>query len=416
MSKYFPIQTASSCKLKWAWSSLHLNKGITTSCHRSGSSDIPDQFDQFHNTETKIAHRAAMLRGEWPGGGCEYCKNIEDAGGNSDRMFQNQIPGSYPIELESDPTLLKVDPAILEVMFSNTCNLGCVYCNASLSSTIQMEDQRWGGSKIPINEFTPKENQYRDLNLKFWSWFERNSTKLQRFHILGGEPFLQKDLQRLLDFFQQVPHPDLEFNIVSNLSLDTKLISGPLDQLADLKNNNKLKRIDLQVSIDSWIESQQYVRYNLDLDTFERNLNYVMDQNAYRIGLLSTVTSLSIGGLPALARKHREWNNKHTIFWYMHLVYPGDSVFDPTIFDFEVFASSLDETRQLLPNETWDDKKTVEIFEGIVSKLQKNCTNDVARQQKLLNFLTVNDQRRNTNWRQEFPWLEKVFKDNHVVQ
>ena len=415
MSKYFPIQTATSCKLKWSWSSLYLNKGTTASCHRAGSSVIPDDFDQFHNTNVKLAHRESMLRGEWPGGGCEYCKHIEESGGTSDRMFQNQIPDAYPSELDSNPLQTTVAPAILEVFFSNTCNLGCVYCNASLSSTIQVEDQLWGGPKIPLTDFLPADSRYKDYNPKFWNWFENNSKTLQRLHVLGGEPFLQKDLHKMLDFFEQSEHPNLEFNLVTNLSLDPQLMSRSLDRLAELKNANKLKRIDLQVSIDSWSQSQEYVRHNLKLINFERNMNYLIDKNCYRIGLLSTVNSLTIHGMPELAQKYKEWNLQQTIFWYMHLVVPNDSVFDPTIFNFDIFAESLEQTRKLLPNNTWDDKRTIEVFDGIVSKLEKQCANNVQRQRQLLNFLTVNDQRRSTSWQQQFPWLAKVLKDNHVV-
>jgi len=415
MPKYFPIQTATACKLKWSWSSLYLNKGTTSSCHRAGSSVIPDQFDQFHNTPTKISQRESMLQGQWPGGGCEYCKQIEESGGTSDRMFQNQIPGSYPVELDLDASKTHVDPAILEVFFSNTCNLGCVYCNASLSSTIQMEDQLWGNAKLPETEFIPIENQYKNYNSKFWDWLELNSKKLKRFHILGGEPFLQKDLHKLLDFFEKEDHPELEFNIVTNLSLDPKILAKPLDRLADLKSKNKINRIDIQVSIDSWDRSQEYVRHNLKLETFERNMDYIIQQNRYRIGLLSTVSSLTIHGMPALAEKYNSWNKQHPIFWYMHLVLPDTGVFNPTIFDFDVFADSLAQTRSLLPTDTWDDKRMIEVFDGIVAKLEKNCLNNVARQKELLEFLTINDQRRKTSWELQFPWLEKVFKENHVV-
>lgn len=415
MPKYFPIQTATSCKLKWSWSSLYLNKGTTSSCHRAGSSVIPDDFDQFHNTSVKLAHRESMLRGEWPNGGCEYCKHIEESGGTSDRMFQNQIPDAYPPKLDSNPLQTTVAPAILEVFFSNTCNLGCVYCNASLSSTIQAEDQLWGGPKIPLTDFLPSDSRYKDYNPKFWNWFENNSNTLQRLHVLGGEPFLQKDLHKMLDFFEQSAHPNLEFNLVTNLSLDPQLMSKSLDRLAELKNASKLKRIDLQVSIDSWDQSQEYVRHNLKLTNFERNMNYLIDKNCYRIGLLSTVNSLTIHGMPELAQKYKEWNLQQTIFWYMHLVIPSDSVFDPTIFDFDIFAESLEQTRKLLPNNAWDDERTIEIFNGIASKLEKQCSNNVQRQRQLLNFLTVNDQRRGTSWQQQFPWLAKVFKNNHVV-
>lgn len=416
MGRYFPIQTDTSCRLKWSWSSLYLNEGTTASCHRAGVSKIPEDFDSFHNTSLKVLHREKMLAGEWPGDGCEYCKNIEHSGGESDRQFQNQIPEVYPRELDHDPALTVVNPTILEVFFSNTCNLGCVYCKAGLSSTIQMEDMLHGGSIRPGSTLTVDQNQFNTYNDKFWNWFQRNSLSLDRFHILGGEPFLQKDLQRLIDFFDAVPHPNLEFNIITNLSLKSKLIVPQLEKLADIKQQGKLKRIDLLTSIDSWHPSQEYVRYGLELAQFEQNIQHILSKDSYRIGLLSTISSLTICGLPLLAQKYQEWNQVQTIFWYMHLVLPSEtSIFSPTIFDYEVFADSIDQTRRLLPDRSWDDKKTIEVFDGIVSKLKNNCVNDSQRQAQLLQFLKANDKRRNTSWQENFPWLTTVFENNNVV-
>ena len=91
--KYFPIKTQTACQLKWTWSTIQLYNGLTNSCHRVGQTVLnPDTFDHFHNTEKKINDRKLMLEGEWPTGGCEYCANIEQAGGQSDRLFQLQIP------------------------------------------------------------------------------------------------------------------------------------------------------------------------------------------------------------------------------------------------------------------------------------------------------------------------------------
>lgn len=416
MEKFFPISTETSCKLKWSWSTLYLNNGTTGSCHRASTSLIPEDFAQFHNTTEKKRDRAQMLRGKWPGYGCEYCKNIEQAGGISERQFQNKIPGTYPMELDDNQSLVEVDPAILEVFFANTCNLGCVYCNAALSSTIQMEDKAHGGPKISGFEFVPTQNKYRDFNEKFWDWLPQHSKKLQRFHILGGEPFLQKDFHRMLDFFEASDHPELEFSVVTNLSLSDKLLYPMLDRLAELKFNNKVKRIDLQVSIDSWHKSQEYVRYGLDLNVFDRNMKFLLDKGAYRIGLLSTISSLTIHGMPELAEKYIDWNRINPVFWYMILVLPNNtSVFDPTIFDFEVFEQSVNSTRELLPKQTWDDQQTLNLFDGIVSKLKNNCKTDISRQYQLLNFLNINDKRRNTSWQQQFPWLVDVFEKNHVV-
>ncbi len=237
--RQFPIRTQTSCRLKWAWSTVYLNLGVTGSCHRSSLSAIPDQFNEFHNTPIKIQDRSIMLQGQWPGNGCEYCRDIETAGGTSDRQFQNLIPDIYPSELDNDPTLTLVTPAVLEVFFSNTCNLACVYCNAKFSSSIQAENKKFGGAILPELNFEYVDNRAKEMIPKFWKWFEANSSSLQRLQILGGEPFLLKEVTQLIDYFEQYPHPNLEFNLITNLNVPTGIIEPILEKLAILKQTNK---------------------------------------------------------------------------------------------------------------------------------------------------------------------------------
>lgn len=411
-NKIFPIKTDTSCRLKWSWSTLYLNTGKTASCHRAALCDIPENFEDFHNTPLKIKHREMMLDGQWPGNGCEYCKQIEEAGGTSDRIFQNQIPGSYPFELETDPTQTKVTPNILEVFFANTCNLKCVYCSPKYSSAIQAENAAHGGAILAHDNFEYSDNQYKTVIPEFWKWFEQHGTDLQRFHVLGGEPFLQKDMQVLIDSMTDKRYNRLEFNLVTNLAAPPAVIRPQLDKLSKLH----VKRFDIQVSIDSWDKSQEYIRHGLDLSVFDDNLNYMLDQNKYRIGLLSTVTSLSIFGLPALAKKYLEWSQKQKVYWYMHLVVPVESIFCPTIFDYKVFEESIEQTRASIPKDVWDDEKFLDIFNGIVLKLKSRCSNNIDKQKQLLHFLETTDARRGTNWQEQFPWLVTVFKENNVVQ
>ena len=45
-----------------------------------------------------------MMQGKWPGQGCEYCRDIEAAGGISDRVEFNSNPKNFryiPKELKS---------------------------------------------------------------------------------------------------------------------------------------------------------------------------------------------------------------------------------------------------------------------------------------------------------------------------
>lgn len=407
--KLFPINTETSCRLKWAWSSLYLNSGKTASCHRASFSDIDStNFDNFHNTQEKIAHREVMLNGHWPGHGCEYCQNIEIAGGHSDRHFQNQIPDIYPAELDLNPNITEIDPVIVEVFFSNTCNLKCVYCKASLSSSIQQEDAQFGKSIIPIHSHEHADNRYQELVPKFWSWFEKNSHKLKRLQILGGEPFLQKDVDRIIEYFESTPHPDLEFNLISNLCIPTPLFSKKIKKLANLAQKKHLKRIDILASIDSWGPGQEYVRYGFKRELFETNLIIAQKTEAFKIGLLTTVNSLSINEMPDLCNKFLEWNSYQPLGWYMHLVLPeGTSVFNPLIFGYENFVNSLLQIERLLPTESWDNQRTLEVFKGIRDKLKQQCENNVIDQQKLFDYLDQIDHRRGLNWRDTFQWINK---------
>ena len=74
--KWFPIQSDGACLLKWAWSSLYLWTGTSSSCHRVKNVKV-DNIENFHNTPEVITDREKMLKGEWPGRGCESCRDQE---------------------------------------------------------------------------------------------------------------------------------------------------------------------------------------------------------------------------------------------------------------------------------------------------------------------------------------------------
>lgn len=411
MSKYFPIKSDTSCRLKWGWSTIYLNIGQTASCHRASKSYI-DNLTNFHNTESKIVARQQMLDGQWPAGGCEYCKNIESAGGTSDRQFQNQIPEIYPPELDTDPAATVVDPVILEVFFSNTCNLRCVYCSASVSSGIQQENKRFGGAIIASQNFEYQDNRYKELVPQFWQWMTANGHKLKRLQVLGGEPFLQDDVDQLIAYFEATPCPDLEFNLVTNLMIPSRLLQTKLQQLASLLERQHLKRVDLQCSVDSWGPAQEYVRYGFERDLFDSNLRMVQEFAVFRTGLLSTVNVLSINEMPELARKFLEWNQHSVVYWYMHLVLPeGTSIFNPMDFDYRVFSTSLDTVYNLIPQDTWDNRQTLQIFDGIRNKLTKGCCNNTVKHDQLRAYLDQNDIRRSSDWKTTFPWLIKELEN-----
>jgi organic radical activating enzyme len=404
--------------MKWAASTLYLNTGKTASCHRASVSEISvENFDNFHNTPEKLKAREKMLQGEWPGGGCEYCRDIEHANGTSDRQFQLQVPEIYPSELDNDPTLTTVDPAILEIFFSNICNFKCVYCSPELSSSIQAEQEKFG----PIYQYKSgthfiENNQYKNYINKFWSWFSKYGAKLKRLQILGGESLLQRDFYTLIDFLLKNPNPELELTIITNLHVPEDRLLDVIQLFTNLLQQNCVKRIDIQASVDCWGPQQEYVRHGFNCSTFESNLKKLIDPNIFRVSLLSTVCSLTIQELPELAKKFKEWNSYQEIFWYLHLVLPNNtSPFSPLIFDYSVFDKALTDTLNLLPSSTWDDNQLRNTLLGIASKIKEMSAVDTVKQLELLQILEEIDRRRSTDWKKTFPWLINEIKKNHVV-
>ena len=412
MKKSFPINTETACRLKWAWSTLYLTDGATASCHRASRSYLDtDNFLNFHNTPLKLEARQQMLDGKWPSGGCEYCQQIEHNNGYSDRNFQNTIPDIYPPELDDDNSLIDVDPVILEIFFKNTCNLKCLYCTEKLSSSILQENLKFGGKLLDLNRDTLFENKYEEFSPLLWQWMEQNFDKLKRLHILGGEPLIQPDFDKLMEFIDSHPNPELELNVVTNLIVKPRTLKNQIEKLDKLYREKKIKRIDILCSVDSWGAEQEYVRYGFSSEIFEKNFNYLLQFESIRLGLLSTVNSLSIMSMPLLAKKFNHWSNSKEIFWYMHFVLPLNShILSPSAFRYSMWKSSFEQVYEYLIGETFDMDNTRKTLQGIMNTLESS-TGDITMQHRLVEYLNGIDFRRNLNWKNTFPWLKTEIEN-----
>jgi hypothetical protein len=404
--KYFPIKTATACQLKWAWSTIYLNSGVTASCHRTGMSEITaENFSTFHNTPLKLADRTSMLQGKWPEESCKYCKDIEDLGGISDRMRQLTIPNLVPPELDHDNTAINISPTIVEVFFNNTCNLGCLYCNPGLSSTIETENKKFGDFKTKGIELVNSQNQFKNLSTYFWDWFPTGFKTIKRFQFLGGEPFFQKEFDRLLSMIEQYPNSDCEFNIVTNLMVSTEQLESYLDKFKKLLIDKKLKRIDITCSIDCWGPQQEYVRWGLDLNQWQSNFEILVTNKWIYLNINQTISALTIKTIPELLFKLQIWRQHRHIGHWFSAVSPGPSYLHPKILG-EEFFEDAEKILSLMPNITEEDKQAFAYMNGILNQIieSKQDLDEIAI---MLVYLNEKDRRRKTNWRDIFPWLIK---------
>jgi hypothetical protein len=403
--RVFPIKTDTACQLKWNWSTVFLTMETTASCHRTDHHlfDL-EEFD-FHNTPVKIQDRERMLAGQWPESGCNYCRKIEESGGQSDRITNLDFPGIHaPPELDQNPTATRVTPRMLEVYFDNTCNLKCVYCGPFFSSLWAAEIQRHGefefkGNRL-FNIFN-KSSKIESNKQKLFEWLKVHGRSLTNFNVLGGEPLFQAEFDQCLALFDQYPAPDLDLQIFSNLNVDHGRIQDLIAKTRDMIDRGRIKNFTVTASLDCWGPSQEYVRYPLDLVKWERNFLLLLEQPWIKLIVGSTITPLTIGTLDQLIEKINQWRKIRPIYHYFNSVTQPSYMFIDIFGD--LFRSNFDRCLALI-DDSEEFAQVKRYLDGIAKQSQSKQAN-LAEVEKLQAVLDELDCRRNTDWRKTFPWL-----------
>jgi len=307
----------SYCVAKWQQVTIHLATGQTHSCHHPATHKIPLSEiavnpSALHNTQFKKEQRKLMLEGKRPDE-CDYCWRAEDAPGEhqSDRIRKSadQTWGEPHLQSSAQmPWDADVQPAYVEVSFSNVCNFGCSYCSPEISSTLMQtakqfgplvldggrlsHDLVWleqsGGMPIPNRETNP----YIDA---WWAWWPTLYPNLRTFRITGGEPLLSKETFRTLEWIIENPNPELDLAINTNLGVDQALIDKFFAKCQQIKDGNMVKRLQIFTSCDTWGEQAEYIRPGLDYKKWYYNLwNLSLRYPTLDVTIMCTFNLLSI--------------------------------------------------------------------------------------------------------------------------
>lgn len=272
----------SFCLAKWYQVTIHLQNGHTHSCHHPESHkvelrELNENPSALHNTIYKKYQRHLMLKGERPSE-CDYCWRIEDAHKDnvSDRTIKSSEDWAMPFidEATTLPWDHNFNPRYVEVSFGHGCNFKCIYCAPHISSSIMAEYQKHGHyNELPYFEVDnlkkiglypiPKDenNPYVDA---FWKWWPDLVKDLRYFRITGGEPLINPNMFKFLEYIDQNPLPELTFSVNSNLGISDSQFKRFLDLMQSILKNKKVKAFDFFTSMDTYGAHAEYIREGLD--------------------------------------------------------------------------------------------------------------------------------------------------------
>lgn len=302
------------CLAKFTQVTMHLGTGLVHSCHHPKTHKIPlDELKNnpaaLFNTSTLKAARKQMLNGEKPDE-CGYCWRIEKNGNTSDRHLKSIEPWAldkFDQIVSQDPET-DIKPTYLEVSFGNTCNLSCVYCGPEFSSKWVDSLKNKGPVKLKNTDGTDQWLQgWQDLDkisipnrednpyiTAFWEWFPNIYSTLQHFRITGGEPLLNKNTMKCLDYIIENPREDLELSINTNLSVPDKIWDSFLEKLIKLDNSSKFKKITIFTSFESWGNRAEYARVGIDFDKVLFRFEELLKLTGVRCVVMATYNLLSV--------------------------------------------------------------------------------------------------------------------------
>lgn len=176
---------------------------------------------------------------------CQLCINQENQNGLA--TLRQHYLKYYP-EIDARKHSLK----FIDVRWNNSCNLGCLYCSTTFSST-------WEKRLHQVKKISPKK-AYQDELL---DWILEEVNDIKEIMLVGGEPMLMKQNYALLS---RVP-PSCKISIITNLNYDLENLPCWPDLMRHQKN-----LIVWNISLENIGEQFEYVRSGGSWAQIQKNL------------------------------------------------------------------------------------------------------------------------------------------------
>ena len=236
------------------WRGLHINpRGDVKTC----CAGDPNMLGNLNNQRIEeILHGPVMqqirqsIRDGKPHDYCYNCVQAERYG-RSERNWHNDVSPEFDATTATD---LEHQPVLIDVRWNTTCNLSCNYCAPACSS-------KWAGLKgiLVKSGTTPYYEQVCD-------YLSQHRDHIREVALVGGEPLLLKENERLLDVIPE----DCVVTLITNASVD-------LENNAIFEKLSRRRNVGWSLSFDNIGSRFEYVRHGATWTQLERNIDLIQN-------------------------------------------------------------------------------------------------------------------------------------------
>ena len=350
---------------------------------------------------------------------CQVCWDRDDANkvfnqeSNSlrvKRSFNQFIPIKEAITLANVNQYFKEDgllnemPISLDLRFTNMCNMKCIMCNSKYSSLWYEDEVKLNG----LDYFSMGSKSYKlyqdngvyKADIPVWHdspiWWEKFNLikhKVKHIYITGGEPFIIKGHDVLLNILIEA---DLAKDVILEYDTNLTVINNKI-----LNRFNKFKQINLFVSCDDIEDKFEHIRFPGKFNILLDNLDKL---RKYNIPVGQITSCIGIYSLFSPIRLEKYFNNIGYNNFSLRFLRtdPYDIAFLPKIIKLKVI--------EIYKKSNLSQKWKNFVIGYLTNNLDKYEENSLSYLSKFILHMDKLDKIRGTNWRNTFPDVHELLK------
>jgi hypothetical protein len=231
------------------WRGLHINpRGDVKTCCAGDPNMLGNLNSQSIESilfGTKMQEIRQTIRAGEPHDYCYNCVQAERYG-RSERDWHNSVSPEFDCTATPDDEHI---PTLIDVRWNTTCNLSCNYCGDKCSS-------KWAALK-----HIPFKSGARPYYEQVCDYLEQHGNNIREVALVGGEPLLLPENDRLLDVLPL----DCIVTLITNVSVD-------LENNKIFKKLAQRSRVGWSLSFDNIEQRFEYVRHGGTWSLLQKNL------------------------------------------------------------------------------------------------------------------------------------------------